>query len=49
MCLFVVVVLERLGYPFHMSACDFWLWGFFKEKVYKPLSISMAQLKQRIT
>ena len=32
-----------------MSACDFWLWGYLKERVYKPLPTSMAQLKQRIT
>ena len=31
-----------------MSACDFWLWGHLKEKVYKPMPTSMAQLKNRI-
>lgn len=31
-----------------MSVCDFWLWGFLKEKVYRPMPTSMDQLKMRI-
>ena len=49
----MLALKSRQGEPWaptspDMSACDFWLWGYLTEKVYKPLPTSMAQLKQRI-
>ena len=31
-----------------LNPCDFFLWGYLKEKVYKPVPANMAELKQRI-
>ena len=31
-----------------MNPCDFFLWGFLKEKVYQPLPKNMAALKRKI-
>ena len=33
----------------HMSACDFCLCRYLKEKVYRPMPTVMTQLKQRIS
>ena len=30
------------------NPCDFFLWGFLKEKVYQPLPANMASLKRKI-
>ena len=40
------VATSKIKAEFSMSACDFWLWGYLKEKVYRPTS--MVQLKARI-
>ena len=49
----MLALKSRQGEPWapsspDMSACDFWLWGYLKDKVYKPMPTSMNQLKQRI-
>ena len=49
----MLALKSRQGEPWaptspDMSACDFWLWGYLKEKVYRPLPTTMAQLKARI-
>ena len=31
-----------------MNPCDFFLWGFLKEKVYQPLPKNMTALKRKI-
>ena len=31
-----------------LNPCDFFLWGYLKEEVYKPVPANMAELKQRI-
>ena len=30
------------------NPCDFFLWGYLKEKVYQPLPLTMASLKRKI-
>ena len=32
-----------------LNPCDFFLWGYMKELVYKPLPTSLHQLKEKIT
>ena len=32
-----------------MNPCDFFLWGYMKEQVYKPMPVSMNALKNKIT
>ena len=49
----MLALKSRQGEPWattspYMSVCYFWLWGYLKEKVYKPLPNSIAQLKQLI-
>ena len=49
----MLALKSRQGEPWapsspDLSACDFLLWGYVKDKVYKPISTSMNQLKQRI-
>ena len=31
-----------------MNPCDFFLWGYMKEQVYKPMPVSMNALKNKI-
>ena len=32
-----------------LNICDFFLWGYMKEQVYKPMPVSMNALKNKIT
>ena len=32
-----------------LNPCDFFLWGYMKELVFKPLPTSLHQLKEKIT
>ena len=49
----MLALRSRQGEPWaptspDMSVCDFWLWGYLKEKVYRPMPANLGQLKERI-
>ena len=50
----VLALKARQGYFWSlaspdMNPCDFFLWGVMKDKVYKPMPVTMDQLKEKIS